>query len=84
MLLDIARYAYVARLGETLHARGNIDAVAKKIVAIDHHIPEADPNADDNSPVLRHIRVEAGHCALDINSLPDCIYLSDVSAFGTY
>jgi hypothetical protein len=33
-----------------LQARGNIDAIAEQVLAIDNHIPQIDADAEDNAP----------------------------------
>src|SRR5216684_3536969 len=42
LVMDGARDADAAGLRETLEARGDVDAVAVDLLAIDHHVPEVD------------------------------------------
>ena len=70
MLLDVAGYANRACLGKAFQPRGNIHAVTEKIVAIDHHVAQADPNPENYSLLLGHVGIEFGHGTLDIDSEP--------------
>ncbi len=64
--MDIARYAYAARLGETLHARRDVDAVTVKITAFDNDVTEADANAEQNRLIVGELGIACRDCFLDV------------------
>src|SRR5207248_2067970 len=51
------RDADAARFGQCLQPRRDVDTVAVKVVALDDHIAEIDPNAEGDALVIRDIRI---------------------------
>ena len=54
-----------AGLGERLEPRGDVDAVAVDVVALDDHVAEIDADPELDALVLGRIGVALGHAALD-------------------
>src|SRR4030095_4677783 len=55
------------RLGDGFEPRGDIDAVAVEIAALDHHIAEIDADAKHEMTVLRLAAIGGGHAMLQID-----------------
>ena len=53
MLVDAVGDRDAARLGEPLDAGGDVDAVAKEVVAVDHHVAEIDADAQHDRRRVR-------------------------------
>ena len=47
--------------GNALDARGDVDAVAEKVAALDDDVAEVDSDAEFDSPVLGHVSVAGRH-----------------------
>jgi len=62
-----ARDANPAGLGQTLQPRGNVDAVAEDILAIDDDVAEIDADAEVDAAIGRQVGVTLGHRALDLD-----------------
>src|SRR6266852_8138228 len=57
LFMDTARDEYGARFGETLQARGDVDAVTIDLFAIHHHVAEVDADAEFHPALGWDIRV---------------------------
>jgi hypothetical protein len=65
LLVDAAGDVNLARIGNTLKARGNIDAIAENVVCFDDNVAKIDANPKFNPMVLRHRCVASNHVLLD-------------------
>jgi len=65
MVADRARDADAAGCGQPLQPRGDVDAVAINVVAVDDHVAEIDPDAKAQAALLGEIQIAVGHPALD-------------------
>src|SRR5262249_9176556 len=57
-----------AGLSERLQARGNVDAIAKDVVAFHDHVAKIDADAKLDRACRRDIRIAPGHLRLDLGS----------------
>ena len=62
-----------AGVGQRLDARGDVDAVAVDVVAVDDDVADIDADAEFAAPILRHLGVALAHAALDIDGAAHCI-----------
>ena len=67
MLVNIARNADTARIGQPLHSRGYVDTIAVEVAPLHDDIAEAYANAEFEAFVLGQRGVALGECALDRN-----------------
>jgi hypothetical protein len=65
LIVDVARDADTARLGEALEARRDVDAVAVDVVVLDDHVAEVDADAEPDTLLGRPVRFVLGHSALN-------------------
>src|SRR5918994_1070776 len=65
--MDAARDANAARLGQLLHAVGDIYAVAEQIAILGYDIAVVDADAELQPLVLRHRRVASVNLLLDLD-----------------
>jgi hypothetical protein len=61
----------LAGIGNTLEARGNIDAIAENVVCFDDNVAKIDANPKFNPMVLRHRCVASNHVLLDNDTAPN-------------
>jgi hypothetical protein len=64
VIVDRIGDQHPAGIGQGLDARGDVDAVAVKVVALDDYIAEIDADAQLDAAVCRDTRVPPGHCLL--------------------
>jgi hypothetical protein len=62
MVVDAARDADAASLGESLEARGDVDAVAEDVAVLDHDVADIDADAEPHAAR----RVERPVCGCDV------------------
>jgi hypothetical protein len=67
MVIDRVGDEYPTGLGQGFDPRGDVDAVAVEVVALDDHIPEIDADAQLDAVVGPDIRVPLGHRLLHRN-----------------
>ena len=60
-----ARDEDAARIGERLEPRGDVDAVAVDVVALDDHVAQVDADAELDAAVVLRGAVAVGHAGLD-------------------
>jgi hypothetical protein len=60
----------MARLGQWLKARRDVDAVSIEVAALHYHIAQIDPDAQHDPAVLRQSLVRSIHCALQPRRRP--------------
>jgi hypothetical protein len=65
LLIDAARDVNLTGIGNTLKARGNIDAIAENVVCFDDNVAKIDANPKFNPMMLRHRCVASNHVLLD-------------------
>ena len=63
--------ADAAGLGQGLEARGDVDAVAEDVVALDDHVAEIDADAELDPARRRHVGVAPDHALLDLDRALD-------------
>src|SRR5215471_14945945 len=73
LVVDCARNADAARLGETFQPRSDIDPVAVNLFALDHHIAEIDADAKLHPARWRHLSVLGLECSLDRHGAMNCV-----------
>ena len=61
------------RVTQGFEARGNIDAIAEYVVAVDDDIADIDADTEDDLLVVRDVRVAPQQLALDLNGKRDRI-----------
>jgi hypothetical protein len=59
------RHADPTRLGKSLQARCNIDAISENVVAVDDDVTDIDANTELDPTILRDGIVALGHAPLD-------------------
>ncbi len=62
-----ARDANAAGLGQSLQPRGDVDAVAEDILAVDDDVAEIDADAQVDAAIRRQVGVALGHAALNLD-----------------
>ena len=84
LLLDLARHlagnANSARIGELLKPRGDVDALAVPVRALDDHLAQIDADAHVDPVVLGEAGVPLRHSALDVDGAFDRV--DDARKFG--
>ncbi len=55
------------RVGKRFETRRNIHAIAKQVIALDHHVTEVDAYAKAHAPVLSSIDIVSFKLALNID-----------------
>ena len=65
--VDRLRKIDASRIGERLEPGGDVDPVAIEVVALDHHVAQIDPDAQDDVPILGNIGVGNVHRRLQIH-----------------
>src|SRR5262249_33536763 len=78
--MNHVRNADAGRLSETLQPRGDIDALAINLIALDHHIAEIDADAELHPPLQRQFRILVPQRALNRNGAIN--RLDHTSEFG--
>jgi hypothetical protein len=73
VVADRARDADAARFGQPIQPRGDIDAVAVDVIAIDNHVAEIDADAEDDALILGDTRIAVDHRPLDFGRAADCV-----------
>src|SRR5713101_8753401 len=72
--MHLAGDADPARFGETLEARGDVDAVAVDLLAIHHHVAEVDADAELHPALRRQLLVFGLERGLDLDRALDRIH----------
>ena len=67
VLMDAARHADPARFGKLLQPRGDVDAVAKDVVAIDDDVADVDTDSQIDPLFGRHTGIALGHATLHVD-----------------
>jgi hypothetical protein len=62
-----------AGIGQGFDARGDVDAVAIEVVALNDHVPEIDADPQFDAVVRPDSRVPLGHCALHLRRESDVL-----------
>jgi hypothetical protein len=70
LLVNAARDVNLARIGNTLKARSDIDAIAENVVCFDDNVAKIDTNPIFNPMMLRHRCVASNHVLLDDDTAP--------------
>jgi hypothetical protein len=65
LVVDIARDADPTRRGQLLEARGDVDATAVDIVALNDDVADVDADPEGDAPVVRHLDLALGDTLLD-------------------
>ena len=65
LIIDVARDADAARLGEALQARGDVDAVAEDVAVFEDDVADVDADAVADAPIFGLGRLALGHAVLD-------------------
>ena len=71
MIMDAARNADAARVGEPLDAGSDIDPVAENIAVLQHHVADIDADTELHPAVLLQIVVRARELVLDVDGALD-------------
>jgi hypothetical protein len=66
LIVNTSRNADAARLGSGLQAGGNIDAIAKEIIAVEHDVAEVDADPESDLAVGRQLIVAGAQCSLNV------------------
>ena len=87
--IGVLRKTNCARLRNALKPRGDIDAVAHQVaVALLNDVANVNPDAEFDSPVLRHARVTLEEAVLDLDRAADRVHdaakLDDASVAGAF
>jgi hypothetical protein len=82
VLADGTRDADTARVGEAFEARGDIDAVAVDLLAVDHHVAEVDADAEFHPALGWQRRVLGLERGLNLDGALDRIH--DAGKLGEY
>ena len=67
LLVDRARHADAADLGEALEARGDVDAVAEQVAVALDHVADGDADAEGHLPARRIGHVAGSQAFLDVD-----------------
>jgi hypothetical protein len=70
----IVGYAHAAGLRDPFEARGDVDAITKNIIVVDHDITDVNADAKFDPGILRYIEVLLSHSALDFDGATGCVY----------
>ncbi len=65
--------ADAARLGQRFEPRGNVDAVAENVVAVDDDVADIDADPENDPLVVRDVRIAPQHRALHFHGKRDSI-----------
>src|SRR5216683_297264 len=82
LLMDSTGDADAARVGETLEAGGDVDAVTVDLLAVHHHVAEVDADTEFHPALGREIRVFGLQHGLDLDGALDGI--DHAGEFGEY
>src|SRR6266446_6379691 len=58
---------------QRLEPRCDVDPVAIEVAALNHHVAEIDPDAQDDSPILGNVAVGDVHRLLQIHRAGNCV-----------
>jgi hypothetical protein len=70
LLVNATRDVNLAGIGNTLKARGDVDAIAENVVCFDDNIAKIDTNPIFNPMMLRHRCIASNHVLLDDDTAP--------------
>src|SRR5215831_11243540 len=73
MVVNCARYANAARLGEALQPSGDIHPIPINLFALHHHVAQVDADAKMNPALRRQIRILRLQRSLDLNGAVDSL-----------
>src|SRR5207253_9007475 len=74
VLLNPARHTDASRFSNTLKTRRHVHAFAEDVAAVDHDIPNIDPDAELNPLVLRNLGIALHHPPLNLDCTPRGIH----------
>jgi hypothetical protein len=74
LALGVIRNADASGFRDPLQPRGDVDAIAKNIVLVNHDIADVNADAKFNPGILRYVGVLLSHSALDFDGATNCVY----------
>ena len=64
MVIGRAGDHHTARLADLLQPRCDVDAIPEQVIALDHHVTEVDPDAEDDAALGRDATLPIRHSLL--------------------